>query len=248
MADKTMRLQKMLAECGVASRRKAEELIAAGKVRVNGHPAQIGQSVDPLRDEVTVGGKRVKRQENLRYIMLHKPRGYVTTMTDELGRRCVAQLVQDVRERVYPVGRLDRNSEGLLLLTNDGSFANTMMHPRSHVPKVYRVTVRGVMTQEQMDRFAAGIELEGRMTAPCEIIPILKEEERMVVEVVLYEGRNRQIRYMMEALGLTPIRLKRKAIGPVQLGMLPQGQWRDLTEQEVKALLRSASQKGREQD
>jgi len=235
-----MRLQKLLSECGAASRRKAEELIAQGKVRVNGHCAQIGQSVNPKSDVVTVDGKRIRRAKQKRYIMLHKPRGYVTTMTDELGRRCVTELLQGVNERVYPVGRLDRNSEGLLLLTNDGDFANALMHPRSHVAKTYRVTVRGEMTQAQMDKFAAGIELDGKLTAPAEITPVLKEEGRMVLEIVLYEGRNRQIRRMLEALDLTAIRLKRKAIGSVQMGMLQQGDWRDLNEKEVAALLRES--------
>ena len=139
---KDTRLQKMLADCGVASRRKAEEMIRAGLVTVNGETAQIGDKVDPRRDRVEVKGRSVRAREENVYIMLHKPRGFITTMSDEMGRKCVAELVRDIPGRIYPVGRLDRDSEGLLLMTNDGNFANMMMHPSMHVPKVYRVTVR----------------------------------------------------------------------------------------------------------
>ena len=142
MQDQKIRLQKMLADCGVASRRKAEELIQQGKVKVNGHVAQIGDKVNPKTDHVTVAGRRIVASRQYYYIMLHKPRGYVSTMSDEMGRKCVAELVKDIPARVYPVGRLDRDSEGLLLMTNDGEFANLIMHPSKHVPKTYRVTVR----------------------------------------------------------------------------------------------------------
>jgi len=239
MEDK-IRLQKYLAECGIASRRKAEELIAGGQVRVNGQIARIGDSIQPYRDTVTVGGQKIRRERTQRYIMLHKPRGYVTTMTDEHGRHCVAELVADIPERVYPVGRLDRNSEGLLLLTNDGAFANAMMHPKYHIPKTYRVTVRPGITEIQLDKLRTGILIEGKMTAPADVSVVLREPERLALEIVLYEGRNRQIRKMLEALGLEALRLVRKAVGPLKLGMLPQGQWRELTEQEVNSLLRAA--------
>lgn len=231
-----MRLQKFLAEQGVASRRKAEEMILQGRVTVNSKKAELGQSVHPRQDAVHLDGKRLQKRNVNRYIMLHKPRGYVTTLEDDLGRKCVAELLADIRERVYPIGRLDRNSEGLLLFTNDGDFANSLMHPRHHVAKTYRVTIRGAITQEQMDIFASGIEIEGKMTAPAEILVGEKLEDRTVLEIVLYEGRNRQIRRMLESLGLVAIRLQRKAIGNVKLGMLPQGKWRDLSEQEIKSL------------
>lgn len=238
LADNKIRLQKFLSEAGVASRRKAEDMIRAGAVKVNGITASIGDSVDPKKDTVTVKGKRVRKESNLRYILLNKPRGYVTTADDELGRKCVTQLVSDVKERVYPVGRLDRVSEGALIMTNDGEFANLMMHPSHHVPKTYRVTVRPAVTAQQVEQLEDGIELDGRMTLPAQVHVISKEEGRAVLEIVLYEGRNRQIRRMCEALELEVARLRRVAVGPVKLGMLKPGQWRDLTPAEVQTLIK----------
>lgn len=233
-----VRLQKALADCGVASRRKAEQLIIDGSVKVNGRVAQIGDKVNPYKDKIFVKGKRVtaSAKPKYRYIMLHKPRGYVTTMSDEMGRKCVAELVKDIDERIYPVGRLDKDSEGLLLMTNDGEFANIVTHPKKHIYKVYRVTVRPSITEEQLIAFETGIEIDGRKTAPAEVRVITKQEGRVVLEIVLREGRNRQIRKMCEKLGLEVARLKRTAIGTVKMGMLKQGQWRDLTPDEVKKL------------
>ena len=202
MADNRVRLQKYLSECGVASRRKAEEMIAAGKVRVNGKPAEIGDKIDPSRDTVEVGGKKIRKSKGHTYIMLHKPRGFITTMSDEMGRKCVAQLVENVGKRVYPVGRLDRDSEGLLLLTDDGEFANAMTHPTKHVPKTYRVTVRPSVTEEQITALTVGVEVDGRITMPSEVRVLERQEGRVVLEIIIYEGRNRQIRKMCEALGL----------------------------------------------
>lgn len=241
MADNSVvRLQKYLAECGVASRRKSEELIESGKVRVNGRTAQIGDKINPRKDEVTVSGKKIVKTKKFRYIMLHKPRGFITTMSDEMDRKCVAELVKDVDVRVYPVGRLDRQSEGLLLMTNDGEFANAMTHPTKHVPKTYRVTVRPTISEEQITKLATGIVIDGRMTAPADVRIIQREEGRVVIEIILYEGRNRQIRKMCEELGLEVARLKRTAVGSVKLGMLPQGKWRELTEDEVHKLTSNA--------
>lgn len=240
MPDNKVRLQKFLSEAGVASRRKSEELINAGFVRVNNRVAKIGESVDPKRDTVTVHGKRVTRTNNLYYILLNKPRGYVTTMSDDLGRKCVTELVSDIKERIYPVGRLDKVSEGALLLTNDGEFANAMMHPSHHVSKTYRVTVRSEVTKEQLQKLSDGVEIEGRMTAPADAYIIEHSEGRTVLEIVLYEGRNREIRRMCEAVDLEVARLKRTAVGSVQLGTLPVGKYRDLTEQEIKVLLHTA--------
>lgn len=241
MADNSLRLQKYLADCGVASRRKSEELIEQGKVKVNGRVAQIGDKVNPKKDDITVSGKKIVKTKSYTYIMLHKPRGFITTMNDEMGRKCVAELVKDVGVRVYPVGRLDRESEGLLLMTNDGEFANAMTHPTKHVPKTYRVTVRPSITDEQITALMTGIVIEDRMTAPAEVRVITKEEGRVVLEIVLYEGRNRQIRKMCEALGLEVARLKRTAVGSVKLGMLPQGKWRELKEDEVHKLMVNAA-------
>ena len=156
-----IRLQKYLSECSVASRRKSEELINAGKVKVNGKIAVVGDKIDPKKDTVTVSGKKVVAVKQKYYVMLNKPRGYVTTMSDELGRKCVAELVEDVGATVYPVGRLDRDSEGLLLLTNDGEFANAVMHPRKHVPKTYRVTVRSNINDAQVEKLEGGIDIDG---------------------------------------------------------------------------------------
>lgn len=236
MKDNKIRLQKYLSECGVASRRKAEAYIAEGRVKVNGRPARLGDKIDPKRDKVMFAGKRVINQTQKMYIMLHKPRGYLTTTSDELDRKCVIELVADAGQKLYPVGRLDKDSEGLLLMTNDGEFANLLTHPSRHVAKTYRVTVRGKVTDEQLDRLATGIEIDGRKTLPCDVNVIVKKEDRTVIGIVLYEGRNRQIRKMCEALGLTVIRLKRTMIAGVKLGMLPVGRWRELNEKEMRHL------------
>ncbi len=236
MKDNKIRLQKHLSECGVASRRKAEELISAGRVRVNGRVAMLGDKVDPVRDKVTVSGKRVVSVKEKVYIMLNKPRGFVTTLNDEMDRKCVAQLVEDVGVRVFPVGRLDRNSEGLLILTNDGEFSNKLTHPSSHVNKTYRVTVRGSVDNDMVDKLATGIVLDGRATLPCDVHVIERKPDRTVLIFVIHEGRNRQIRRMCEAVGLEVLRLKRTEIAGVKLGMLPQGKWRPLNEKEMRHL------------
>lgn len=233
-----IRLQKFIAQCGIASRRKAEELILGGHVKVNGKTAILGDKVLPT-DKVFVGGKRivVPKGGNYRYIMLNKPRGFITTMNDERGRKCVAQLVENVGERVYPIGRLDKDSEGMLVFTNDGDFANKVMHPKNNVYKIYRVTVRPSIDEDQLVKLETGVELDGRKTAPAYVRVIHKEQGRVVLEMILHEGKNREIRRMCEAVGLEVARLKRTQIGGVKMGMLKQGDWRDLTEQEVKKLL-----------
>ena len=236
MADDKIRLQKYLAECGVASRRKSEELIAAGKVKVNGVTALIGDKVNPNHDKVTVSGKKVVSVKKNVYIMLNKPRGFITTMNDEHDRKCVAELVKDINTRVYPVGRLDRESEGLLIMTNDGEFTNALTHPSKHVSKTYRVTIRPTITKEQATEFRNGIEIDGRVTAPADLKVLEAQENRTVVEVTIYEGRNRQIRKMFEALGIEVARLKRTKVGNLKLGMLKQGAYRHLTEDEVSSL------------
>lgn len=238
MQSNIMRLQKFMSECGVASRRKSEALIESGAVKVNGKVAKIGDKVNPKTDKVYVHNKRIviKKKGGKRYIMLNKPRGYVTTMSDEMNRKCVADLVKSIPERVYPVGRLDKDSEGMLLLTNDGDFANMVMHPKREINKVYHVTVKPEMTDEQAKTISNGIVIDGRKTAPCEVRIMNKQEGRANIEMVLHEGRNREIRKMCESQGLSVIRLKRIAIGSVKMGKLKQGAWRDLTFDEVRKL------------
>ena len=233
-----IRLQKILSDSGVCSRRKAEELISAGEVYVNGRKAKLGDKANE-RDVIMVGGERVRYTKKRRkiYIMLNKPRGFITTMNDERGRKCVAQLVENVGERVYPIGRLDKDSEGMLVFTNDGDFANKVMHPKNNVYKIYRVTVRPSIDEDQLVKLETGVELDGRKTAPAYVHVIHKEQGRVVLEMILHEGKNREIRRMCEAVGLEVARLKRTQIGGVKMGMLKQGDWRDLTEQEVKKLL-----------
>ena len=235
-----VRLQKFLAESGVASRRKSEELIEQGKVKVNGKVAMIGDKIDPKKDTVTVNGKKIVKTKTFTYVVLHKPRGFITTMNDEMDRKCVAELIKDVPGRVYPVGRLDRDSEGMLLFTNDGAFANAMTHPTKHVPKTYRVTVRPSISEEQITALTQGVIIDDRKTAPAEVRVVTKEEGRVVLEIILYEGRNRQIRKMCEEVGLEVARLKRTAIGSIKLGMLKQGAWRNLTDDEVRKLMIAA--------
>lgn len=240
MADSTVRLQKFLAESGVASRRKSEQLIAEGKVKVNGKVASIGDKINPKKDSVTVSGKKIVKRKEFTYILLHKPRGFITTMSDEMDRKCVAELIKDVPVRVYPVGRLDRDSEGMLLFTNDGEFANAMTHPTKHVPKTYRVTVRPSISEDQITQLTTGVIIDDRKTAPAQVRVVTKEEGRVVLEIILYEGRNRQIRKMCEAVGLEVARLKRTAIGSIKLGMLKQGAWRELSDDEVRKLMIAA--------
>ena len=188
--NEPVRIQKILSESGVMSRRKAEDYIEKGKVTVNGRKAVIGQKIDPVRDIIAVEGVRVDTRQHQKkiYLALHKPRGYVTTMRDEMDRRCVAQLLQDAPGRVYPIGRMDRNSEGLLLLTNDGDFANQIMHPRYHIPKCYRVTVRPDISDEQAMRLAEGVELDGQRAAPAQVTVLSKEPGRVVVQIVHRSG------------------------------------------------------------
>lgn len=232
-----MRLQKFFSDCGVLSRRAAEAEIAAGKVKVNGVVAQIGDSIDPETDIVEYKGKRIRPRasEKRHYIMLNKPRGYVTTMQDEKGRPTVANLTSGVGTRVYPVGRLDMDSEGLLLLTDDGEFANQLTHPRHEIPKIYHVTLSKVLTKEELAALRAPMELDGYRLQPVTVKKLAPD----TIQMNLFEGRNRQIRRMCEIAGLKVLRLQRIAIGDLSLGDLPLGKWRELTSDEVQYLTAS---------
>lgn len=241
------RIQKVLSEQGFCSRRAAEQIIREGRVKVNGHPAGLGDKMDPNRDVLSVDGQRVllQKKQDRYYLMLHKPRGYVTTTSDELGRKTVMDLVKGFPCRVFPIGRLDKDSEGLILLTNDGEFANLMMHPSHGVSKLYRVTVRPRATEQQVVALAEGVVLDdGVRTQPAVINVVTDEPERTVLEMTIKEGKNRQIRRMCEAVGLQVVRLRRNAMGAVKLGMLQPGQYRELTKSEVAAL-RAAAIKGK---
>ena len=225
------RLQKILSAAGIASRRKAEEMIQAGRVRVNGNTAKLGDTADRREDVIEVDGKVLRKEPEKRYLMLNKPRGYVTTLSDEQGRKTVAELVADCGARVYPVGRLDLNSEGLLILTNDGAFANRLMHPRHEVTKTYLVYVTGYRPGAE-DLLRRPIELDGRPIREPRVRLLQVKEQVASLEVTIHEGRNRQVRRMCEAAGLKVTRLRRVAEGRLQLGNLALGKWRELTEEE----------------
>ena len=234
---KTMkeRLQKILSARGVASRRKAEEMIQKGLVTVNGQTAMLGDTADPETDEILVDGKALPRQEQYIYILLNKPRGYVTTLSDEKGRPNAAQLVADCGIRVYPVGRLDMDSEGLLLFTNDGAFANTLMHPKQEVKKTYEVWVTGYHPGAEV-QLSRPITLAGCTIRPPTVRLIRADGRQAKILVTVHGGRNRQVRRMCEAAGMQCTRLRRIQEGSLSLGDLPLGRWRYLTEEEVKHL------------
>lgn len=229
------RLQKILSARGVCSRRQAEAMIEAGRVTCNGQICKLGDTADAEKDLILVDGKPIPSLQKQVYIMLHKPRGYVTTLKDEKGRQDAAQLVADCGVRVYPVGRLDMDSEGLLLFTNDGAWANKLMHPSQEVNKVYRVTVTGC-TPEGLDKLSQPVELDGYMIKP----PVVRIWERYgnktCLEVTIHEGRNRQVRRMCALAGMDVRRLVRVQEGAVQLGDLPCGKWRYLSDEEIASL------------
>lgn len=233
----TERLQKILSARGICSRRKAEEYITAGRVTCNGRVCTLGESADPEADEILLDGKPLPSGGKNVYIMLHKPRGFVTTLSDEKGRRNAAQLVEDCGERVYPVGRLDMDSEGLLLFTNDGAFANAMMHPKHEVDKTYEAWVTGY-TPEAFEKLKQPIVLDG-YTIKKPVVSLKKANgDLALVTVTIHEGRNRQVRRMCAAAGLHVTRLRRIAEGNLTLGNLAKGKWRYLSDQEVRSLMK----------
>lgn len=229
------RLQKILSARGVASRRKAEEMIQQGLITVNGITAVLGDTADPDADEILVEGRPLPKQENHVYILLNKPRGYVTTLSDEKGRPNAAQLVADCGVRVYPVGRLDMDSEGLLLFTNDGAFANALMHPKHEVKKTYDTWVTGYTPGAEV-RLSRSITLDGYTIRPPKVTLIRAEGSKAKFQITIHEGRNRQVRRMCEAAGMICTRLRRIKEGGLALGNLPLGKWRHLTAEEVEAL------------
>ena len=229
------RLQKILSARGVASRRKAEEMILNGLVTVNGAVAALGDSADPENDEILVAGTPLPTSQENVYILLHKPRGYVTTLSDEKGRPNAAQLVADCGVRVYPVGRLDMDSEGLLLFTNDGDFANALMHPKHEVKKTYDTWVTGYVPGAEV-KLSRPVELDGYTIRPPKVKLIRADGAKAKFQITIHEGRNRQVRRMCEAAGMTVTRLKRIKEGNLSLGDLPLGKWRYLTADEVKAM------------
>jgi len=236
------RLQKIIAHAGYASRREAEAMIREGRITVNGRTVtELGTRADPARDHIKVDGKLITRAEDHRYILIYKPKEVMTTVEDPQGRRTVVELVRGVRERIYPVGRLDYHSEGLVLLTNDGELAYKVSHPKNGSVKTYNVKVRGVPEERLIDKLRRGITIEGKRTLPCEIAPIKTtgrnaEEGNSWWEVKLREGRTQQIRKMFQAVGHPVSKLKRVAIGPIADPKLLPGVWRELTKHEVKLL------------
>ena len=231
------RLQKIIAARGLCSRRQAETWIAEGRVRVNGNTAHLGDTADLSEDVIEVDGKRLPKAVKKVYLMLNKPRGYVTTLSDEKGRKNAAELVAGCGVRVYPVGRLDMDSEGLLLFTNAGEFANLMMHPKHEVDKVYRVWVTN-FAPEKLDALREPLELDGYQLKKPKVRPVRMEPTRAIIDVTIHAGRNRQVRRMCQAAGLEVARLKRISEGALRLGELKTGCWRELEPREIELLLK----------
>ena len=237
------RLQKILSQAGVASRRASEQLMREGRVTVNGATVrELGSKADPAEDDIRVDGRRIKVPERHRYVLLNKPRGYVTTRSDPQKRPTVIDLLRGIKEYLYPVGRLDFDSEGLLILTNDGDLAARLTHPSHGVPRVYEAFVLGVPDTHDVERLSRGVTIEGRRTQPADVhlLPT-REEGRATLRITIREGRNRQVRNMLETIGHPVDRLKRVAVGPIRDARLKTGYWRDLTPQEVAALKKSAA-------
>lgn len=242
---KELRINKFIAECGVCSRRAAEELISEGKVLVNNKPAAIGMDIDPENDRVTCEGKRIRiKAADKRYFMFYKPRGVITSMKAQDDRSVISELIKGIKGRVYPVGRLDRDSEGLLILTDDGELAQKLSHPSHHIPKTYRVTISGKVTNEHLDKIRRGISLDDdTVTLPADVQIHAQGDDRTVLHITLYEGKNRQIRRMCEELNLNIMLLKRIAVGEVNIGHMQPGQYRPLSHSEATKLCTAVGMK-----
>jgi 23S rRNA pseudouridine2605 synthase len=232
-----VRLQKLIAGTGIASRRKAETLIAAGRVTVNGKIVrELGTKVDPVRDHVKVDGKHLTAAQPFVYLMLNKPKNVMSTLDDPGGRATVKDFLHGVSIRVFPVGRLDFDSEGLMLLTNNGHLAQALLHPRYHVPKTYLIKVKGVLTDEVIRELERGVRLEDGMTGPAIVTKVKKAEQNSWLEITIYEGRKHQVKRMLESVGHPVMRLMRVKMGPLSLGNLEPGEFRFLTDREANAL------------
>ncbi len=238
-----IRLQKYMADAGIMSRRAAEEEIKNGNVSINGHVAELGQKVDPRNDVISYRGKRIRyEKKEYTYIMMNKPRGYLCSTTDDRGRKCVTDLLDGVDARVYPVGRLDLVSEGILLLTDDGELKNRLTHPKHTIGKVYRVKVAGKVSDEQMEILTSALVIDDYKIQPVAVTVSGEDESGTVLKMTLFEGRNRQIRKMCEAAGLTVKRLSRISIGNLKLDGLPVGKWRYLEQHEVDYLYKATKE------
>lgn len=238
-----IRLQKFIADAGLMSRRAAEDEIERGNFSVNGHVVGIGTKIDPASDVVTYKGKRIRyEKKKYTYIMLNKPRGYLSSTTDDRGRKCVTDLLSGVGARVYPVGRLDMISEGMILLTDDGELKNRLTHPSHTIPKVYRVKVGGEVSQSQYDILTSPLVIDGYKIKPVDVVVTGEDESGTVLKFTLFEGRNRQIRKMCEAAELTVKRLSRVSIGNLKLDGLPVGKWRYLEQSEVDYLYKATKE------
>jgi 23S rRNA pseudouridine2605 synthase len=238
-----IRLQKYMADAGIMSRRAAEEEIKNGNVSINGHVAELGQKVDPRNDVISYRGKRIRyEKKEYTYIMMNKPRGYLCSTTDDRGRKCVTDLLDGVDARVYPVGRLDLVSEGILILTDDGELKNRLTHPKHTIGKVYRVKVAGKVSDEQMEILTSALVIDDYKIQPVAVTISGEDESGTVLKMTLFEGRNRQIRKMCEAAGLTVKRLSRISIGNLKLDGLPVGKWRYLEQHEVDYLYKATKE------
>ncbi len=236
-----MRLQKFLSEAGISSRRKAEEMIVEGRVAVNGKMAELGMKVDPAKDFIKVDGKPVNKSGPKLYFAFHKPRAVMSTLEDPQGRPTVKDFLRGIKHRLYPVGRLDYHSEGLLLITNDGEFTNLVLHPAKKVPKTYEVKVKGVVENENLEKLRGGIRLEDGLTQPARVKPMARTEAgNSWVEITIHEGRKRQVRRMFDKIGHPVLKLKRTSVGGIKLGALGPGGLRPLSPQEVEKILKGA--------
>lgn len=230
------RLQKIIAEMGIASRRGAEEIIIEGRVTVNGQVAVLGMKADPAKDHIKVDGKLLVQPEKKVYLVFNKPRGVLTSLSDPQGRPIVKDFLRGIKQRVFPVGRLDYDSEGLLILTNDGDFAHAVLHPSKKIPKTYMVKIKGVLAEEDMERLRTGIKLDGVMTAPARVKRVRKTDNNSWIEMTIFEGRKRQIRKMIERVGHSVIRLMRIRINGLEMGNIMPGHFRHISPDEMKRL------------